>query len=138
MLDPWVFGAVFIPKILQILEATHPIFHAHPMKPFMGEKHPHLSCGNRHAIRSFQKDRALHSVRVWHIYLCSLAIFCLQLVGYMVGILPIDFTAAIAKAYIEGPGPKQKAQMAQSNCFVLCARFTAVNAYTGIGVLARC
>ena len=38
----------------------------------------------------------------------------------------------------KAPGPKQKAQMAQSNCFVSCTRFTAVNAYTGIGVLARC
>jgi hypothetical protein len=122
------------------------------MKPFMGKKHPHLSCGNRHAIRSSKKDRALHTVRVWHIYVSSLAIFCLQLVGYMVGVLAIvpqrchlldviaeevcpDFTAAMARACKEGPW------VHQSNCFVLCmqdSQLPNAKAHTDIHVQARC
>ena len=89
MLELWIFEAVLIPETFQTLEATHTIFEADPMKPFMGEKHPHLSSGNRHAIRRSKANRAFHTVRVWHIYFSSLAVLCLQLVSNMVRVLPI-------------------------------------------------
>ena len=93
MLNLWIFGAALIPEALQILEATHPIFQAQIMKPFMGEKHPHLSCGNRHAIRCSKKDRPVHTVRVWQFgtsISAALQYFVSSwCMGYMVGVLPI-------------------------------------------------